>query len=217
MRRRTKNYINYILEVFLFVSILGIVISGYIVWFVLPRGVGAHGAPYCEVVGTGYGSLGNRWFVLGWPRYIWIEIHSWMGVALAAILLVHIFLHWKWIVETTKRVKNYVVGQMRRVKELYITAVTLFVLFIFEVFSGCVIWLILPRGGADYWNMIHGFGRTFWGLQRNVWADLHGWVAVTIAAIIIIHLVLNWRWVVTTTKNIFWGIYASLMRITNVG
>ncbi len=215
MRRRTKNYINYILEVFLFVSVLSIVISGYIVWFVLPRGRGAHGSPYCFRYGEG--PFGNAMFVFGWPRYIWIEIHNWMGVALAAIILVHIVLHWKWIVETTKRVRGYVVGQMRRVKELYITAVILFVLFIFEVFSGCVIWLILPRGRFDYYAMLHGFGRTFWGLQRNVWADLHGWIAVTIAAIIIIHLVLNWRWVVATTKNTFCGIYAGLMRITNVG
>jgi hypothetical protein len=215
MRRRTKNYINYVLEVFLFVSILGIVISSYIVWFVLPRGGGAHGWIFCQMFG--YGSTGNQVFVLGWPRYVWIEIHSWMGVALAAIILVHIILHWKWILETTKRVKGYVIGQMTRVKELYITAVILFILFIFEVLSGCVIWLIIPRGRFDYYNMLAGFGRTFWGLQRNVWADLHGWVAVTIAAIIIIHLVLNWRWVVATTKNIYWGIYGSLIRITNFG
>jgi hypothetical protein len=215
MRRRTKNYINYILEVLLFVSILGIVTSSYIVWFVLPRGIGRHGSYFCTKFG--YGGAGNPVHVLGWPRYTWIEIHSWLGVALAAILLIHIVLHWKWIIETTKRVRSYVIGYMTRVKELYITAVILFFLFIFEVLSGCVIWLIMPRGRLDYYEMLVGSGRTFWGLQRNVWADLHGWVAVTIAAIIIIHLVLNWRWVVATTKNIFWGVYGSLTRFTNFG
>jgi hypothetical protein len=213
MRRRTKNYINYLLEVFLFASILCIVASGYILWFVLPRGAGKHSILCLKF---GYGSFGNAWTVFGWPRYAWIEIHSWIGVALAVIILVHIILHWKWILETTKRVRSYVIGYMARVKELYITAVILFLLFIFEVLSGCVIWLIIPRGGFDYYNMLAGWGRTFWGLQRNVWADLHGWVAVTIAAIIIIHLILNWRWVVATTKNIFWGIYGSLTRIIYV-
>jgi cytochrome b561 len=214
MKRRTKNYINYILELFLFISILGVVISSYIVWFVLPRGVGTHGSPFCSQ--WGYGGQGNYWTVLGWPRYIWIEIHNWLGVALAAILLVHIILHWKWIVETTKRAKIYIIGKMSKVKELYIAAVALFVLFLFEVLSGCIIWLILPRGRFDYYNMLSGGGRTFWGLQRNIWADLHGWLAITIAAIIVIHVVMNWSWVVATTKNIFWGVYRSLIRITNI-
>lgn len=211
MGRRTKNYINYILEVPIFVLILGIVASSYIVWFVLPRGVGMHGSPFCQ--GWGHGAWGNSVIVFGWPRYIWIEIHSWMGVALATIILIHIILHWKWIVEITRRVKSYVIGYKTRVKEFYVTAVTLFFLFIFEVLSGCVIWLIMPRGRFDYYSMISGFGRTFWGLQRNVWVDLHGWVAVTIAAIIIIHLILNWRWVVATTKGIFWGVYGSLIKV----
>jgi cytochrome b561 len=215
MKRRTKNYINYILELVLSVSILGVSISSYIVWFILPRGVGMHGSPYCSQ--SGHGPTGNYWTVLGWPRYIWVEIHSWMGVALAAIILVHIILHWRWIVETTKRAKSYVIGYMTKVKELYITTIILFILFLFEVLSGCVIWLILPRGRLDYYNMLCGSGRTFWGLQRNVWADLHGWVAITIAAIIIIHLVMNWRWVVATTKNVFWGVYRSLIRIANIG
>ena len=50
-----------------------------------------------------------------------------------------------------------------------------------------------------------GVGRTFWGLQRNVWLDLHGWIAVTILAIIT-HLIFNWKWVVGTSKNILKGV-----------
>jgi hypothetical protein len=57
-----------------------------------------------------------------------------------------------------------------------------------------------------------GVGRTFRGLQRNVWLDLHGWIAVTILAIIIIHLIFNWKWVVGTSKNILKGVSVFLVK-----
>jgi len=208
---RTKNYINYTLYALILAAIMGIVISSYGVWFVLPRGVGLHGYEKGQLCGYGFG--GNPIVVWGWARYTWIEIHSWLGVAMASVILVHIVLHWRWIVETTRRIKSYFAGRMTRVKELYITAVVLFFLFAFEVLSGCVVWLIMPRGSYDYQAMVLGTGRTFWGLQRNVWVDLHGWVAVAIVAIIVIHLIMNWSWVVATAKNMARGIYGGFARL----
>ena len=58
---------------------------------------------------------------------------------------------------------------------------------------------ILPRGADDYFEMIAGIGRTFWGLQRDVWSDLHAWIAVVITAIIIIHVAIHWRWFLRLT------------------
>ena len=211
MRRHIKNYINYAMDVILLFSIAFILTSSCIVWFVLPRGVGQHGNVYCESQ-IGQGIAGNYWTVLGWPRYIWIEIHNWASVALLVIILLHIIFHWGWIVATTKRVKGYIGKRVRRVTELYIAAVVLFILFLFESFSGFVIWLFLPRGAQDYHYMLSGVGRTFWGLQRNIWADLHAWVAVAILAIIIVHLILNWNWVVAVSKNIFQGISGVLSK-----
>ena len=141
-----------------------------------------------------------------------MEIHNWASVALLVIILLHIIFHWGWIVATTKRVKNYIGKRIRKVTELYIAAVVLFILFLFESLSGFIIWLFLPRGAADYFYMIIGHGRTFWGLQRNVWADLHAWGAVTILAIVIIHLILNWNWIVAVSKNISRGISGVLLK-----
>ena len=159
------------MDVILLFSIVFILISSYILWFILPRGMGMHGSPYCSLYGQGL--TGNYVTVWGCPRYIWIEIHNWASVALLVIILLHIIFHWGWIVETTKRVKSYIDKKVRKVTELYTAAVVLFILFLFESFSGFVIWLFLPRGRIDYLNMISSMGRTFWGPQRNVWVDLH--------------------------------------------
>lgn len=199
MKRRVKNYINYLLDLILLLSIGFILVSSYILWFVLPRGIGYQSLK-CNM--QGYGISGTYYEALGWNRIAWIDVHNWASIALLAIILLHIILHWSWIVETTRRARSYIGKKVKKVTELYTAAVVLFILLLFESFSGFVIWLILPRGKMDYNAMRAGVGRTFWGLQRNIWCDLHSWIAVAILAMIIIHLILNWNWVVTTSKNI---------------
>jgi hypothetical protein len=67
------------------------------------------------------------------------------------------------------------------------------------VLSGFVLWLIIPRGVGNLVPTKNGFGRTFWGMQRNEWVDWHAWLAVFIIAIIVIHIVIHWRWIVHMT------------------
>jgi len=200
IKRSIKNLVNYFLDIVLAFSIIATLASSYILWFVLPRGWGLHGDPLCSL--KGYGFVGNYWKVLGWPRYMWIDVHNWASGVLLCLIILHISMHWKWIIETLKRVKTYFSGTVRKVREQFIASVALFILFVADCFSGFVIWLILPRGTLDYYYMLSGAGRTFWGLQRNVWVDIHTWLATLIVAIVIIHIILNWRWVVDISKKI---------------
>lgn len=198
MKLPAKRYINYFIVFLLLAAFLDIAISSYVLWAVLPRGLGLHGLGHeCSLWGTG--PIGNTVTVFEWPRYIWVEFHAWIGVAVAGLILIHLLLNWSFIVETTKRVKSYINKGLRAIVERYTTALILFVLFLFQVFSGCVVWLILPRGELDYYNMIAGVGRTFWGLQRNVWSDLHAWTAIILAATIIVHVIIHWRWIFNIT------------------
>ena len=36
-------------------------------------------------------------------RVIWVEIHKWVGLAIAVGVLLHIALHWKWLLQMTRR------------------------------------------------------------------------------------------------------------------
>ncbi|GAI78805.1 unnamed protein product, partial [marine sediment metagenome] len=38
---------------------------------------------------------------------------------------------------------------------------------------------------------------------RHTWLDIHDWVAVAIVAVVIIHLVLHWKWIIYITKKVF--------------
>lgn len=203
--KRLKKYTNYALDLLLLLSGVASLASGYVVWFVLPRGMGLHGGRASFCGGGGTGVAGNTEDFFEMFRYTWIEIHNWASVVLAVIVIIHILFHWSWIVGITKKISSYFKNHARRALELYGAALMLFILFVFDCLSGLVLWLVLPRGAGDYYPMLSGSGRTFLGLQRIVWVDLHAWIAVTIVSIIIVHLVLNWSWVAGVSKKIFRG------------
>lgn len=194
-----KNYYNYVMDFLLLCGFLAITVSSYILWFVLPMGQGLGGIKYCDRPFTGEGLQGNQTLVLNLPRHSWVDIHSWISVVIVALVIIHILLHWRWIVETTKRVKSYVLKRQKAILERYIAAFILFILTAFQVLAGFVLWLIVPRGVGNLSATLTGTGRTFWGLQRNVWVDLHAWVAVFMVAIIVVHLIIHWRWIINMT------------------
>ncbi|MFA5605226.1 MAG: DUF4405 domain-containing protein [Dehalococcoidales bacterium] len=195
-----KRYYNYAVDFLMAYSFIAINISGFILWFILPMGQGSRIADYCyKTFKTGLGPTGNAWTAFELPRYIWVELHSWISVIAIGIILLHIILHWQWIVKTLKRVKDKILTGPKAVLELYTVNLMLLLMVCIEIISGIVLWLILPRGVGDFVNMKNDLGRAFWGLQRNDWQDIHAWVSVAIAAFIIIHLIINWRWIVSVT------------------
>ncbi|MBN2096717.1 DUF4405 domain-containing protein [Candidatus Peregrinibacteria bacterium] len=70
-----------------------------------------------------------------------------------------------------------------------------FAAFAVSLFSGFIMWLVLPyRSGQS--------GLTFWGWARHDWGDLHLYASLFFAVVVLIHLIVHWKWV----KNIprFW-------------
>ena len=88
---------------------------------------------------------------------------------------------------------------MRKKTQHYILFVILFFLGLFQTVSGFIMWLALPHGGGGR----GGSTATFWALSRDTWIDLHDWVAVSLLVMIIIHLILHWKWIVYMTKSYF--------------
>jgi len=82
-------------------ALLGLVevISGFVLWLGFPTGGGGGG----RVWGGGGGGLGNLTF-LELSKHTWINIHDWVAVALVVLVIVHLLLHWKWIVRMAKSI-----------------------------------------------------------------------------------------------------------------
>jgi hypothetical protein len=74
--------------------------------------------------------------------------------------------------------------------------------FLPSLISGLVLFLVLPSGGGG-----SGGGKgvldavEFLGLTRAVWKDLHNYSSLIFAALIIIHLVLHWRYFRTLSNR----------------
>ena len=66
--------------------------TGLILWLALPSG---HG----PALGRGSGS--GRAFAAV-DRHTWVDLHNWAGIALVAVVGVHLALNWRWVREQTR-------------------------------------------------------------------------------------------------------------------
>ncbi len=90
----------------------------------------------------------------------------------------------------------------------YLVAASAFLAFLLEVFSGFVLWLALEHG--DGFRGGRGAGQPpgqdeFLAVTRSEWIDIHDWAGVALLAVIVLHLILHWRWIVTMTRRALLG------------
>ena len=72
-------------------------VTGFVLWLGFPEGGGG--------AGKLYGGIRNMTY-WGVTKHTWIDIHDWVAVALVVIVVIHIAVHWKWIVRVGKTVFN---------------------------------------------------------------------------------------------------------------
>jgi Domain of unknown function (DUF4405) len=80
-----RSDLNFIIDAFAFIGLVALVVTGLIMRFVLPPFQGGR-----------VGEIGPS-MLWGWDRHQWGDVHFWIATGLMVILVVHLFLHWKWI------------------------------------------------------------------------------------------------------------------------
>ena len=88
-----------------------------------------------------------------------------------------------------------------KAKTNFVLDAAIMLTFLGEAISGFVLWLVLPSGGYQG-------GRNAGALQvfifeRAAWKDLHSWLAVTMVAGILLHIVLHWNWIVCMVRKMW--------------
>jgi len=81
-----KSLIDYIVDVLMGLSFLVTAMTGVIIFFFLPGGVPR----------SGYQTF------LGIIKQDWTSAHNWSGLIMIFLVLVHLVLHWRWILCMTK-------------------------------------------------------------------------------------------------------------------
>ena len=87
----SKTQLNYLLDAVIAVAFIASTLSGIVFLFAGSGGYqgGRNPAFQTEILGIG--------------RAIWSDLHTWVSLVMIAGVLIHLVLHWDWIVCMTKR------------------------------------------------------------------------------------------------------------------
>ena len=81
-----KNTLNFIVDLLTLLAIFTMIGTGLIMYLTLPPGSGSRGL-----------------ILWGLGRHDWGDVHFWSSVALGALLILHVALHWSWVCGTIRR------------------------------------------------------------------------------------------------------------------
>ena len=92
---------------------------------------------------------------------------------------------------------------MTKAVKYWILAIIMGVLGLVEAVTGFVLWLGFPAGGSGAGRLYGGIGNlTYWGITKHTWIEIHDWVAIALVAIVVLHIILHWKWLVRVGRNL---------------
>lgn len=136
-------------------------------------------------------------FTLIFNRSTWDLVHTWTGAAMIAVVMVHLVIHWKWVVSMIRRSWNELTGKCgcmnaRGRWNLILNAVVA-VSFLLTALSGVYFMFVSgSRWAADPMILF----------SRYTWDMLHTWSGVVMIIAAVLHFAIHWRWVVNVTRKI---------------
>ena len=185
---QTRN--NIVLDIFLLVSGLVTALSG-IYFLFLPVG--------------GYQGGRNPLYgvTIFFERHTWSDIHIWASVLILALVLLHIPLHWEWIVKMTKSGFRSMLGKSRLNKySKFNLAINILVGLsgLICAISG-VYFLLVP--GASHASPV---GDPEWLFSLLTWDLIHTWSGAVAISAAVLHFWIHWKWVLKVL-NKYWKVW----------
>lgn len=120
------------------------------------------------------------------PALTGFSIHEWLGLAFGGAIVVHLLMHWQWLVSVTKGFFRRLAGQPRI---NYILNALLFIAVTLIVFSGVMISEeVMPLFG------IQMAGDNFWRFIHVQTSDLS-------LFLVGLHIALHWKWILNALKR----------------
>jgi hypothetical protein len=121
------------------------------------------------------------------PRLTGIAVHEWLSIAATAAVVVHLLLHWKWIVQVTGRLLSRLPGASRL---NYVVNALFFVVLVVVVMSGLIISeSALPLFGVQ---TVH---------HDILWRQLHVMSSDALVFVLGLHAALHWKWIARTVDR----------------
>lgn len=122
------------------------------------------------------------------PRMTGTPIHEWFTLAFAGALVVHLLIHWDWVINITRRFFN---NPLHVTRLNYVLAALIFIGFIIIITSGLMISeSVLP---------LLGISRP----QGFAWRQIHELASNLTLLLVAIHFGLHWDWIKNAVRRLF--------------
>jgi hypothetical protein len=114
-----------------------------------------------------------------------IAVHEWLGIGLGAVLVIHLTLHWDWVLRTTRKL----VAPGGRDRFIWLVNLALLLSMVLCIASGVMISEVAieqlgirPPGGP-------------------FWHQMHSTTATLTLILVPVHAALRWRWIVGVARR----------------
>jgi preprotein translocase subunit SecY len=129
-------------------------------------------------------------------RQTWDDLHTGGGIAMIVAAIIHLTIHWQWVVSMLRRTWKELTGQCgcmnaRGRWNLILNAIVA-ASFVLTAVSG-VYFLFIPAGRWAADPMIL--------FSRMTWDLIHTWAGVALISAAIIHFAIHWKWVTKVTRK----------------
>jgi len=137
-------------------------------------------------------------------RHTWDDLHTWGGVLMIVVAVVHFAIHWRWVKVMSKRTVKALFSRETKLSKgprLNVAVnLVIAVSFLLTAVSGIYLLFALSggfRGGRNAsWDPMFLFSRTTWDL-------IHTWAGVVFIGAAVVHFWIHWRWIKNTTTRLF--------------
>ena len=115
-----------------------------------------------------------------------IAIHEWLGIGLGLALLIHLTLHWDWVIRTSRRM----LSPRGPDKVSWLVNLALLLAMTLCVASG----ILISRVALPYLGI--------YTLSGPFWSRAHSLTANVTLGLVPVHVALRWRWVVSVGRRL---------------
>ncbi len=135
-------------------------------------------------------------------RATWTDIHTWSGVTMVVVAIVHLILHSGWVAEMAKRTGAVLLGRRKPFsRKIWARVLVVFVVTLpFLVVTVSSIYFLFNPGGGHNGS---GAEQASFIFARSTWSLLHTWSAVVFIVAVAVHLAMRWKWIARVTPSVF--------------
>jgi predicted RecB family endonuclease len=98
---------------------------------------------------------------------------------------------------------------MKKTDWQYLVDTLLFLCIVGIIFIGFLMGLVLPKGPQAPES-----AKYFLGLHRHQWGNVHFYLSIVFTTLVIIHLILSWKWIKSKSRQIFKKGWSSMLILT---